>query len=125
MAVMTSSSPPYISSSVTLRGHACYQVSVRATLFYDKLTGPNRRSTTAETQYDWASVEAELRAWHEEGKKGLQVDLIYYWARNSTGEIPIAGKVAEKKPETTVLRTSRGSTHIPTNRLLEKMDDEY
>ena len=83
--------------------------------YSNELTGPNQRSTTAETQYDWSSVEEELRAWQEEGKKGLQVDLIYHWARNSTGEIPIAGKAAEKKPGTTISGTSRGSTQIPTN----------
>ena len=65
------------------RGHACFRISVQATPFYEKLTGLNRRSTTAETQYNWLSVEEELREW----QKGLQVDLIYYWARNSTGEI--------------------------------------
>ncbi|KAK3176135.1 hypothetical protein OEA41_008219 [Lepraria neglecta] len=105
------------------RGHACFRVSVQATPFYEKLTGPNRRSTTAETQQDWYSVEDELREWQKDGKKGLQVDLIYHWARNSTGEIPVVGKAAEKKPGTIVSGTARGSTHIPTNRLLGEMDE--
>ena len=100
------------------RGHACFRVSVQAIPYYEKLTGPNRRSTTVETQYDWSSVEEELREWQKEGKKGLQVDLIYHWARNNTGEIPTEGKAAEKKPGTTISGTPRGSTHIPTNRLL-------
>ena len=53
------------------RGHACFRVSVQAVPFYEKLTGPNRRSTTAETQQDWYSVEDELREWQKDGKKGL------------------------------------------------------
>ncbi|KAK3172825.1 hypothetical protein OEA41_006150 [Lepraria neglecta] len=43
------------------RGHACFRVLVQVTPFYKKLTGLNRRSTTVETQYDWSSVEEELR----------------------------------------------------------------
>ena len=51
------------------------------------------------------------------------MDFIYYWARNSTREISIVSKVAEKKPGTTVLGTVRGSIYILTNRLLREIDE--
>ncbi|KAK3174074.1 hypothetical protein OEA41_001318 [Lepraria neglecta] len=83
------------------RGNACFRISVQATPFHEKLTGP------------------------KDGKKDLQVDLIYHWARNSTGETPAVGKAAEKKAGsgTTISGTARGSTHIPTNRLLGELDE--
>ena len=108
--------------------HPAYRVSVVAQPYYGSLAAVKKRKTNVDTHGDWVKVLEELTDWYEQKKKDLAVDLVYLFARTSTGQMaPPPVPAATRRPSSLAITGSHAAepapslpANNPTNRQLSQ-----
>ena len=105
------------------RDHSRHLVSVLAAPSHVKLPNSKQQGALVQNSTQWGRVFLTMQWWSENEFVQLKVDLIYHFARNTTGELTPVSKGGQpiSKPLVTGSTIIIQSSHIPaTDQLLQR-----
>ena len=94
--------------------HPAYRVSVVAQPYHATLAANRRRKTNVDELRDWQKILKELEDWHRQKRRDLAVDLIYHFARTSTGQMLPPTNMPSKKTSSLTITSSHAVNKAPS-----------